>query len=87
MSDFSGLEQSFAVPAMSPMSTGVDFVRFEAPPAPADLQAEDIDFIRLRGPRDIARVQHLRRQIALPASAVGDPGFASREKKETSWVS
>jgi len=83
MSDFSSLEQNFAIPAMPPMQEVPDL----APSTSTELQPEEVGFIRLRGHREIARVQHLRQQIALPTSAVDDPGFASREKKETRWVS
>lgn len=82
MSDFSGLEQSFVLPAM-PVPAVDDFV----PALPTELQPHEVSFRRLRGTREIARVQHLRKQISLPAAALGDAGFASREKKETSWVS
>lgn len=82
MSDFSGLEQSFVIPAM-PVPELEEFVQS----LPTELQPHEVSFRRLRGPREIARVHHLRKQIALPPSALGDSGFASREKKETSWVS
>ena len=79
MSDFSALEQSFALPSMPPAPVVEDF----APAVSTELQPHEVGFRRLRGHREISRVQHLRQQIALPASAVGDAGFASREKKET----
>ena len=46
-----------------------------------------MNFRRLRGHREIAHVVPLRQQIALPVTAVGDPAFATREKKETKSVS
>ena len=81
MSDFSRLEQSFVIPAM-PVPELEEFQLL-----PTELQPHEVSFRRLRGSREIARVQHLRKQIALPPSALGDSGFAAREKKETSWVS
>ena len=84
MSDFSRLEQSFTLEAQAPRP--VD--RFAGDePSPTELHAEEVSFTQLRGPREITRVSHLRGQIALPASTVDDPGFAAREKKETSRVS
>jgi hypothetical protein len=82
MSDFSGLEQNFALASQPAMRIAEDYTRYEAPP-PTDLQADEVSFTQLSGVREIARVMHLRQQIALPTSAVGDPGFATREKKET----
>jgi hypothetical protein len=79
MSDFSGLEQSFALASIPPAAVVEDF----ASPVSTELQPHEVGFRRLRGHREIAGVQHLRQQIALPASAVGDAGFVSREKKET----
>ncbi|MDE2606364.1 MAG: hypothetical protein KGL68_10645 [Burkholderiales bacterium] len=82
MSDFSELEQSFVMPALE------DAVRFEPPPSD-EVRPHEVGFRRLRGHREIEQVLHLRREIALPASALQDPDFASREKKETKsgwWV-
>jgi hypothetical protein len=84
MSDFSATEQSFALPSLAGATLADE-------PATAcvatELQPHEIHFRRLRGPREIARVVPLRQQIALPATALGDPGFAVREKKETRSVS
>jgi len=82
MSDFSGLEQSFALPAM-PAALFDDFA-YEPPAVSTEVQPHEVSFRRLRGAHEISRVLHLRGQIQLPASALADPGFALREKKETS---
>ncbi len=86
MSDFSGLEQSFALPSQPSLAAVEECARYEPPP-PTELQPHEVGFTQLRGAREIARVLHLRGQIALPASAVDDPGFHTREKKETSPAS
>lgn len=85
MSDFSRLEQSFALEAEVPAALAGRFPGEE--PSPTELRAEEVSFTQLRGPREITRVLHLREQIALPASTADDPGFAAREKKETSRAS
>lgn len=79
MSDFSALEQSFALPS-AVLPPIVDA------PLSTDIQPYEVGFRRLRGPREIGRVRHLRNQIRLPASAVNDSEFTAREKKETRWV-
>ena len=81
MSDFSGLEQSFALAAMPPMPLLGDF-SYAPPPVTTELQARDVGFRRLRGAHEIARILHLRDEIQLPAAVQADPGFAAREKKE-----
>jgi hypothetical protein len=86
MSDFSGLEQSFALAAMPPMPLLDDF-SYEPPPVTTELQARDVGFRRLRGAHEIARILHLRDEIRLPAAVQADPGFAAREKKETKSAS
>lgn len=83
MSDLSNLEQSFAIPAMPPVHVVEDLGSSNS----TELLPDEVGFVRLRGQREITRVQHLRQQLALPTSAVGDPGFATREKKETRRVS
>ena len=45
------------------------------------IQPHALRLRRLRTPWEIARIAHLRRDIALPAGALADPGFASLEKK------
>jgi hypothetical protein len=81
MSDFSGLEQSFALPALGGASQ-IDELSAYAPPT-TDVQPHEVNFRRLRGAHEIARILHLRKEIALPTSALADAGFAQREKKET----
>lgn len=85
MSDFSRLEQSFALEAEPPAALAGRFAGDE--PSSTELRAEEVSFTQLRGSREIRRVFHLREQIVLPASTVDDPGFAAREKKETSRAS
>jgi hypothetical protein len=84
MSDLSGLDRSFALPAATLPPSLLD----ELPPAatrsvPTDVSADEVRFQPLRGAHEIGRIAHLRGQIQLPASAIGDAGFAVREKKET----
>jgi hypothetical protein len=81
MSDFSGLEQSFALPAMPVLPPFGDFG--DEPPVSTEVQPHEVSFRRLRGKREISQILHLREQIQLPASALTDNGFALREKKET----
>lgn len=80
MSDFSGLEQSFALPALPAILA--DDATYE-PPSPTEVQPHEVSFRRLRGAHEIARILHLRQEIHLPASVQADGGFALREKKET----
>jgi hypothetical protein len=84
MSDFSATEQSFALPSQAGASLAEEAT---AAAAATDVQPHEVDFRRLRGAREIARVVPLRQQIALPAAALDDPAFALREKKETRWAS
>jgi hypothetical protein len=86
MSDFSGLEQNFALSSQPAMPLADDYASYQAP-QPTELQAHEVSFTQLSGARAIARILHLRQQIALPTSAVDDPGFATREKKETTLAS
>jgi len=61
-----------------------------APPAEAgrmEVPLDELSFFHLRSASEIAEIQHLRSAIALPASALSDPEFRTREKKETSSVS
>jgi hypothetical protein len=48
-----------------------------------ELPLEELSFRHLKTAQEIARIVPLRQQIALPAAALADPGFAAREKKET----
>ena len=55
------------------------------PPAEAgrmEVFLDELGFFRLTAPSDIAEIHHLRAEIQLPASAVADPTFRAREKKE-----
>ena len=51
-----------------------------------DLPLGELSFHRLTTPAEIAQILHLRGEIQLPASALADPSFHTREKKETSTV-
>lgn len=82
MSDFSGLEQSFALPALPSALSQLDDLSAYAPPS-TDVQPHEVNFRRLRGAQEIARILHLRQEIQLPSSALADASFALREKKET----
>jgi hypothetical protein len=85
MSDLSALDQSFGLMPVSMVAFADEAPSLLEPtPISTDVQPHEVSFRRLRGPREIGRVMHLRQQIALPASAVGDASFAVREKKETS---
>lgn len=79
MSDFSGLEQSFALPGVSSLAVLEDL----EPPVSTDVQPHEVSFRRLKGPQEIARILHLREEIRLSASTLADAGFRTREKKET----
>ena len=81
MSDFSGSERSFGL-----MPADFGSVA-EEPPVSNDVQPHEVNFRHLRGSVEIARILHLRREIQLPASALADTGFATREKKETKSAS
>jgi hypothetical protein len=83
MSDLSALDQSFGLDAATVAPAYCE------PPPLTDLQPHEVGFRQLLGPAEIARVLHLRSEIQLPTSALTDPGFATREKKETrraSWA-
>jgi hypothetical protein len=62
-----------ALPYLSSQSAG----RLEVP-------VDKLSFCHLRTPAEIARIRHLRSEIALPEAVLADPGFHAREKKETS---
>jgi hypothetical protein len=54
-----------------------------------EVPLDELSFFRLTAPSDIAEIQHLRSALALPASALADPEFQAREKKEIrsgSWA-
>lgn len=83
MSDFSGLQRSFALSSMAPPGLPANFS--DAPlSAGAVVRTQQLRFRALRGPGEIASVLHLRREIRLPVSALADASFPAREKKETS---
>ena len=51
---------------------------------PLDLPLDELSFHRLTTSAEIAQILHLRGEIQLPAAALADPAFHTREKKETS---
>lgn len=90
MSDFSGLEQSFALPAMSVAELQMPLDHAGLVPAGErsyDVVLDDIDFRPLHAAGEMHAIQKLRAEIQLPGTAMADPGFVSREKKETGRVS
>ncbi|QJW84472.1 hypothetical protein HK414_14260 [Ramlibacter terrae] len=82
MNEMSGLHQA---PARMPAGL-MPLMCDEPPPVTTDVQPHEVRFRSLRG-HEINQILHLRNQIALPASAVNDTGFAMREKKETKSAS
>jgi hypothetical protein len=52
-----------------------------------EVPLDELSFFRLTAPSDIAEIHHLRAAIQLPASALADPDFQAREKKEIRSVS
>lgn len=48
-----------------------------------ELPLDELSFHRLTTPAQIGQILHLRGEIQLPATALADPSFHSREKKET----
>lgn len=86
MSDFSGLEQSFALSAMPTLQEPLAPLLVPAPAARVrseNVPLEEIDFRPLRAADEIAAIQKLRGEIRLPGAAKADAGFVAREKKET----
>ena len=51
-----------------------------------ELPLDELSFHRLTTTAEIAQILHLRGEIQLPSSALADPLFHTREKKETSTV-
>ena len=49
-----------------------------------ELPLDELSFHRLTTTAAIAQILHLRGEIQLPAAALADPSFHTREKKETS---
>jgi hypothetical protein len=89
MSDLSGLDRSFGLAGVGMVPPLLEELPASVTRLPsADVQPDEVGFRELQGVHEVARILHLRREIPLPASAVGDAGFALREKKETrsgSW--
>lgn len=83
MSDLSTLDQSFGLLPATMVPPLADEVSYVEPPASTDVQPHEVSFRQLRGARDIARIVHLRDEIALSAATRADAGFGTREKKET----
>lgn len=86
MSDLSTLDQSFALMPASVMPPMGEPQALYQPPS-NDVQPHEVTFRQLRGPQEIARVLHLRDEIALSSAVRGDAAFTTREKKETKSVS
>lgn len=88
MSDMSLIHRSLGVmPQMPPMARPQ--LPAPEPVVPAgsrELPLDELEIQHLRGMDEIAQVVHLRSEINLPAAALADPAFISREKKETSTV-
>lgn len=67
-----------------PGSAGIPPLRPHGPGS-----ARGLLFHELQSAEQFAQVSHLRSEIQLPEAVRGDPGFATREKKEMSpdsWV-
>jgi hypothetical protein len=73
---FAYAKQHDSYPALPASLAAAEAGRIEVP-------LDELGFFRLTAPSDIAEIHHLRAEIQLPASAVADPGFRAREKKET----
>lgn len=52
-----------------------------------EVPIDELSFCHLRGEAEIAGIKHLRGELQLPVSALADPDFRTREKKETKWGS
>jgi hypothetical protein len=84
MSDFSGMEQSFTLAALTPEESGRALhVPLPQPAVRPEISPDEVWLQQLTTAREIAGIEHLRRQIQLPAAVLADPGFATLEKKET----
>lgn len=83
MSDLSPMDQSFALGPATP-EPGIPMrMPLADTPVRLDVSPHELQFRALRTPREIASIQHLRRQIQLPAGVQASAGFAVLEKKET----
>lgn len=88
MSDLSMMEQSFALlPATMVPPLAEDVTLYQEEPISTNVQPHEVSFRQLRGAREIARIVHLRDEIALSCAARADASFGTREKKETKSVS
>jgi hypothetical protein len=52
-------------------------------PRSYDVQLDEVQFHRVRAADEVHAIQKMRAEIQLPGTAMADPGFFSREKKET----
>ena len=86
MSDFSGLEQSFALGSITPEVLDAPAgqpVYAPSRPRTCDVPLGEIEYRRVRAADEIDSIHKLRSEIQLPGAAVADAGFRAREKKET----
>jgi hypothetical protein len=60
-----------------------DFAAHPLPERSYDVVLDEVEFRRLHDAGDMHAIQKMRAEIQLPGTAVADPGFISREKKET----
>ena len=75
MSDFSGMEHSFALSSVTAeLPAGLP----EARERSYDVKLDEIAFRRLQGGDDLHAIHRLRAEIQLPGKALADPGFATR---------
>jgi hypothetical protein len=82
MSDMSLIHRSLGIrPDAPPVQPAV--LPPPAVPGTRELPLDELEIRHLGSTDEIGRVIHLRSEIHLPASALGDPEFAAREKKET----
>lgn len=51
-----------------------------------EVPLDELSFHRLSTLAEIDQILHLRGELTLPAAALADPSFHTREKKETSTV-
>jgi hypothetical protein len=77
---FAYAKQHDSYPALPASLGAAEAGRIEVP-------LDELGFFHLRSASEIAEIQHLRSVIALPAAALSDPDFHTREKKETRSVS
>jgi len=83
VSDFSGLEQSFVLPALSPVLDAPAQERERS----YDVRLGGVEFRRLRAADEMHAIQKMRSEIQLPGTAMADAAFMTREKKETGRAS